>query len=108
MATPIYAQARRRSAAPVFRNVTRRRLMQGGRLPVRARLGVLAGGAVALALSSSACGGRSFENGVKDHLRNAEPDATHIPSQVRRPDLGQRSGMTPERPNANGGFVAAP
>jgi len=52
--------------------------MQRGRLPFEARLGVLAVSAVALALSSSACGGRSFENDVKDHLRNAEPDATSV------------------------------
>jgi hypothetical protein len=52
--------------------------MQDGRLPVRARLGVLAGGAVALALGGSACGGHSFEGAVKDHLRNAPPAGTFV------------------------------
>ena len=60
-----------------------RGLMQDGRLPVRARLGLLAGGAVALALSGSACGGRSFESAVKDHLRNAPPDTTSVPNLGR-------------------------
>lgn len=59
--------------------------MQDGRLPVRARIGVLAGGAVALALTGSACGGRSFESAVKDDLRNGPPDttSTHNSGQVK-------------------------